>query len=496
MKVNVTTHMYAFKIVWVCTILCGFCGVSQGQLLSIRGDFITLLPQNQPLPKVLGLFAQQGVEINIDPAIDSRVTEDLIEIHIEDALELLLKDYGHVTSWELVDGPVGQLPKLSSIDVYRKGYAHAVRRLVVEAGGIRVIQDPRGFAYSANEFLIGVKEGTTLEQFKDLVAAVGGVVTSSISNRGVYRVKLPSGSDVLGVVARLENHPRVAAVEPNYVVESPDPQPQAEVSALDSKTTGSSVGLPKAREGASAVAVLDTGLSSQVDMGDLVKGVHDAINPGAEVGDTTGHGTQMALIASGAIQPTGAMVPGEGSGTPVLAVKAFDDDGVTTNFGLMEAIQYAVKNDARVLSLSWGTAVGSEFLQDSIVSAQERDLLVVAAVGNEATGQPSFPAAYDGVIGVGALDSSGSLWEHSNYGEFVDLVAPGHAEFPIGHDGPPGSYVGTSISTAYVAGYLSQLISDNPEASSQQIVDKLYQDVSDAGVAGRDARYGRGTLSP
>ena len=473
---------------------------AHAQYLSMQGENVTLSGQNKPLPEILKLFAWQGVEVKVDPEIDFRVEQDFVDEPVEEVLRSLLRDYGHITRWQMVSGPVGDIPRLAGIDVYRKGYANAVRPLIVNAGKIDVVYDPNGTKYARDELLIGVKEGTTLEDFKNIVAAVGGVVVSSVSSRGVYQVKLPPGSNVPAIVARLNNHPKVAAVEPNYVIEEPGPSLVGEaVPSFGAGDSGpaSSVGSLKAAVGASTVAVLDTGLSSSVDMGDLVKGVHDAINPSSDVvGDASGHGTQMAMIASGLVQPTGLEAVAGDSGTPVLAIKSFDEEGMTTNFGLMESIQYAIENDARILSLSWGSEVNSEFLQDAIVSAQERDLIVVAAVGNEASGVTSYPAAYDGVIGVGALNADGQLWENSNYGDFVDLVAPGHAAFPIGHEGPPGSYIGTSISTAYVAGHISQLITANPDATQEEITRKLYSGVVDGGEVGDDTRYGRGVLQP
>jgi hypothetical protein len=472
----------------------------KAQQVSLDGEQVTIVAKGARLTDVLMLFAHHGVEINIDPEIDSRVSDDLVDLPVDQALKSLLQDYGHVTSWEVIKGPVGDLPKLAGIDVYRKGYAHTIRPLLVHAKGIKVVRNPEGTDYAQDELLIGVKAGTTLAQFKHIIGSVGGVVQGSISSRGVYRIKLPPGSHVPSVVVRLAEHPEVAAVEPNYILEEPGPTPvdqaRADSGTATSGNSGGVVRAPGVREGASTVAVLDTGLSSSIDMGDLIKGAHDALNPGAEVGDSTGHGTQMAMVASGMVPPTGTTSAGENGGIPVLAIKSFDDQGITTNYGLMESIQYAMNNDARVLSLSWGSEQSSAFMQDSIVAAQEGGMIVVAAVGNEATGTASYPAAYDGVIGVGALDANGELWENSNYGSFVDLVAPGHAAFPIGHEGPPGAYIGTSISTAYVAGYLSRLINENPGAGEQEILDKMYGATVDGGATGHDTKFGAGKLVP
>jgi hypothetical protein len=97
-------------------------------------------------------------------------------------------------------------------------------------------------------------------------------------------------------------------------------------------------------------------------------------------------------------------------------------------------------------------------------------MLILASAGNEPTGKPYYPAAYSSVIGVGALGPDGQRWEKSNYGEFVTLAAPGFATLPVGYEGDPGTYAGTSISTAYAANRMASYLSENPEASVEEIL--------------------------
>ena len=97
-------------------------------------------------------------------------------------------------------------------------------------------------------------------------------------------------------------------------------------------------------------------------------------------------------------------------------------------------------------------------------------MVVLASAGNEPTGKAVYPAAYSSVIGVGALAPDGERWEKSNYGDFVTLAAPGFATLPVGYKGDPGTYAGTSISTAYVANMVANYLSQNPEASVEEIL--------------------------
>jgi hypothetical protein len=132
----------------------------------------------------------------------------------------------------------------------------------------------------------------------------------------------------------------------------------------------------------------------------------------------------------------------------------------------MESINFALDNNARVMSLSWGTETNSAFMEKAFEYASAKGMIIVAAAGNEPTGNPVYPAAYRSVIGVGALDPHGRTnWINSNYGSFVAFYAPGFANLPVGHNGEPGVYAGTSISAAYVANSISSFLSQNLSAT-------------------------------
>ena len=99
----------------------------------------------------------------------------------------------------------------------------------------------------------------------------------------------------------------------------------------------------------------------------------------------------------------------------------------------------------------------------------------MAAAGNAPTGKPVYPAAYDHVIGVGALTPNGDTWDQSNYGEFVAVSAPGLADLPVGYNGDPGIYAGTSIATAYTARRVASILNQNPDADREMILKLLNE---------------------
>ncbi len=333
-----------------------------------------------------------------------------------------------------------------------------------------------------------VKPGTSADAFRAWLRSIGATVVGSVPALGIYQLRLPPGLNILDLIEQIKRNPMLAAVEPNYADRLPRTALQQALApgAVESAA-------PRApREGAAPLAILDSGLLAGVGLDGFVAGQYNAVFPDRDAADPLGHGTQMALVAAGAVQPRGAAPTDEG--LPLLAVRAFDEEGVTSNFALMRAIDYAIKEGARVINLSWGTSTDSPFLADAVAYAQSMGLVVVAAAGNEPTGKPVYPAAYPGVIAVSALKSDGTPWEQSNSGDFVTVSAPGTAAFPVGYEGPPGSYAGTSIASAQVARELALYLARNPAATAADATRALTNAVTDAGAPGRDPHHGHGAL--
>lgn len=471
------------------TVILSLCLVASARAaveLRLDGDRMWMKAAEAPIREVMQAFAHIGVAVKYDENIAGVCSGTLADAPLDAALTNLFSQLGYVFTYDVVRGPIGDYTRLAGIQVFRIGHRDAVTAL--PAGGrMAVTRLPGHPPFVADELLIGFRPGTKMEQVRDLLAKVGGTIVSSIPKTGVYRIRLPAGANVLSVVEMLKKNGVVAAVEPNYVT----PLPGALASSASLAPVLRSLGAPAG--GAAAVAVLDSGQMSGNGLDTGIVGRFNAIQPGAPVTDPVGHGTQMALIVAGSVAPGGAAGDAD-TAVPVLAVRAFDDQGLTSNYALMDAIDYAASQGARVVNLSWGSEQNSDFVHASIAQAQKEGMIVVAAAGNEATGRAMYPSAYDGVVSVAALNADGTRWENSNYGTSVTVAAPGSATFPVGHDGPPGAYAGTSIASAYVSHALAQYLTANPAATSQQAVNALTASVTDAGAPGKDPYYGYGAL--
>lgn len=469
-------------------ITCLLVGNAMAFNLSLENDRVTMQVDHTPLREVLQQFADQGVRVQMDPTLDVLITGSCRSAPIEEALDALLQPFAYVVTWELVPGPIADLPRLAEIQVFKRGENKRVAPLPPETK-LRLVRGPLPDSplFVADEILLRVKPGTRLDEFRVLLRELGASIIGSIPELGIYQLRLPPGVNIPDLVEQLKRNAILADVEPNYAERvQRTPMQQALDSADGQHPT------PPIHSGAAPLAILDSGLLGGVGIDSAVVGQYNAIFPNAGMNDRQGHGTQMALVAAGAIQPGGAASSSEG--VPLLAIRAFDEQGATSNFALMRAIQYAIEKGARVVNLSWGTETDSRFIADAISYAQSKGVVVVAAAGNKPTGKAVYPAAYPGVVAVSALNADGTVWNQSNYGNFVTVSAPGSARFPVGHEGPPGNYAGTSIASAMVAREVSLYFSRNPKATANDAIRALGNAVTDRGDKGRDPIYGFGAL--
>jgi thermitase len=432
-----------------------------------RGDRLTLNAEKAPLQEILLRLSDSGIRVQIDPEINPAITASFENRDIQKALESILKGLDHVLIWDSGQGPSGPVPKLAEIQVFKPGQKDLMRPLR-KASTLSIARNPKdGSFYVKDEILIRLKPGADLSELLRLLEETGGVLVGSYPGLGIYKVRLPQGSDVPGLVEEIKKRGGAGTAEPNYAY--PVPQTPRE---LDWTTLRLSYADAYPQPKGTPIAVIDSGLRADAGLDKFVLACLDALNPDKPISDTGGHGTQMALIAAGVVKPMG--VKGDSVGqTPIIPIKAFDENGFTSNVLLMESIDFALKNGARVMSLSWGSETKSEFLSEALESANSKGLIIVASAGNEPTGEPQYPAAYAAVIGVGALAPDGKAWEKSNRGDFVALYEPGFASLPVGYKGDPGIYAGTSISAAFTANLIAGFLSKNPRATKEEIMNAL-----------------------
>jgi hypothetical protein len=487
MMLNFSKIIHAF---WLLPIFACVLSASAAEL-RLDGDRIYLKAEREHLEGVLNEFVRAGVQVEVEPGIAALVNGTLFDEPIQEGLARLFDDFNYILFWKQIDGPLGPMPKLSEIHLFRPGRHRHVKPFVPTGDDFIVVRRAGIPPHAKDELLLGLKPGTTTKQFREMLASIGATAVDSISGLGIYQVRLPRNSDVPAVVEALKRNPWVALAEPNHIQEIANPVLPTD-STLGTAPGARAIGKPG--EGIAALAILDSGLTEIEELGDTILGSYDAVNPERSIEDPVGHGTQMALVASGAVVPHGVPAGAASEAVPVLAVRSFDDEGRATNFSLIRGIDYAVQNGARVMSMSWGSETYSEFLAGSVQLAQDKGLIVVASAGNDPINRPVYPAAYPGVLAVSAMEPDGSIWSRSNYGSFIFAAAPAVGVFPVGYNGPPGTYAGTSIASPTVARALTLYFGENPDATPAEAIDALKSVLTDAGETGRDDYYGHGAL--
>ena len=247
------------------------------------------------------------------------------------------------------------------------------------------------------------------------------------------------------------------------------------------------------------VALVDSGVNGNHP--DLVGNVLPGISvlpehPGNGWEDTDVHGTAMAgLIVGHGRQSTGVL--GIAPRTRLLPVQV--DSG--TQLGgadvIAAGIDAAVQHGARVVSVSLGVPGGSVELRSAVERAQRADVVIVASVGNRPESLTmDWPARYDGVVAVAAVDRNGNHPEFSISGPQVTISAPGVDIETTGQGNGTGIGTGTSDATAIVAGVIALIRSKYPNLSATEVIHRLTATARDAGTPGRDPEYGYGIVNP
>ena len=252
------------------------------------------------------------------------------------------------------------------------------------------------------------------------------------------------------------------------------------------------------------VAVIDTGFrTTHVDLvGQFLPGKDFAPKSYNEAANAS-HGTMMAsLIAGhghGAGDSDGIMGLAPGAKILPLVVDLQDKDNDQEIAG---AIRYAVGHRADVINMSLGDGVPSLAEQSAIAYAEARNVVLVAASGNDGIESDTYPASYPGVVDVGGANQDGTIWSGSDYSPHIVLTAP--AGNVLGdNSGTDTQYAlgnGTSSASAYVSAAAALVRAKFPDLTAGQVINRLIKTADDPsakpGQTTPDLHYGYGLARP
>ncbi|MBD0379127.1 S8 family peptidase [Paenibacillus sedimenti] len=242
------------------------------------------------------------------------------------------------------------------------------------------------------------------------------------------------------------------------------------------------------------VAVVDTGVDLEhPDLKDNLLSGYNVISGTDSPQDDVGHGTHVAGVIS-ALVNNSLGVAGMTWYNKVLPIKVLDQTGAGSTYAVAQGIIWAADHGAKVMNLSLGNYADSSFLHDAIKYAYDKDVALIAASGNDNTEQPGFPAAYPEVFAVAASDSENNKAPFSNYGDYIDVAAPGVS---IASTYPNNQYAalsGTSMASPHVTALAALIRSTNPMLKNTEVYEIIRQSAQDLGSPGKDKYFGFGLI--
>lgn len=221
-------------------------------------------------------------------------------------------------------------------------------------------------------------------------------------------------------------------------------------------------------------------------------------NPPASANDNNfSHGTHCAGIAA-AVTDNGLGVASVSFNVSLMAVK-IADDATETLTGAMQGVEYAIAAGADVISMSWGGGAPSATEQAVFTTAHNAGIALIAAAGNDNTDVLMYPASYEHVISVGASDNADLKAGFSNYGDSIDVMAPG-VNIWSSVATTTSSYTfydGTSMACPYVSGLAALMLSLDPNLTPTRLEQCLEEtaDNIDALNAGFEGQLGAGRVN-
>lgn len=390
---------------------------------------------------------------------------------------------------------------------------------------------PKGVAGVIVQF----KEAVGERLAERCVSEAGGSRASRSAFGPRYVVEPMAGLDASALGARFRAMPEVAFAEEDAPVRAhftPNDQQFALQWHLKMLSAERTWDIQKG-DPTVAVAVLDTGVAYE-DFGPFRKAPDfggTSFLPGfnvftrdAHANDDNFHGTHVASVIAEATN-NGIGASGLAHQSAIMPVKVLDRNGDGFNFQIAEGIDYVVNfrqggtNPVRVINLSLGGSVRTQALEDAINRAVAAGITVVASSGNDNIGTVDYPAAFDNVIAVGAIDGRKVKAPYSSFGATLDLVAPGgdlsrddnvdgwpdgvlqqtfdRDAAALGRYDDFGYYfvVGTSQAAPQVSA-LAALLARQGIKDPKAIKAIMEQTAEDLGNPGRDDRFGWGLIRP
>lgn len=381
--------------------------------------------------------------------------------------------------------------------------------------------------YAPDQLLVGLKKISRAPSTLATEPCVSAILRT-IPQISVVRIRVSTGYTLDDAATKLRARPDVAFVEKNFighVTAVPNDSNYGVQYAPHRIQADLAWDIWKPQQQA-VIAVVDSGidynhpdlvnkilmLGSKVD-GYNATGTNAVSGIGTDPLDDNGHGTHCAGIAAaqtnngtgiaGIAGWNGIAGQSDTDHVKLMPVKAMDQNGDGFVSDVADGVTWAANNGAWVINLSLGFNTYSQTLADAVNYAWSQNCVLVAAAGNDGNNVLTFPAAYPHVLSVGSTDNNDTLSSFSDYGSWVDCLAPGEGIYSTrptytlpGMDKNYGFDTGTSMSTPHAAGEAALILAESPWLTNDQVYRYILQNVDPFNpISGRTISAGGGRIN-
>ncbi|MFB4165100.1 S8 family peptidase [Alteribacillus sp. JSM 102045] len=335
-----------------------------------------------------------------------------------------------------------------------------------------------------NEYLIGFNTEVGEEEFEEVKQA-NGEVEHEFEYMSVLEVTLPKQA-----ANALENNPNIEFIEENEEMETLEQQIPWGLDRLEAPDVhGDGISGNGVK-----VAVLDSGIDGNHEDLHVAGGVSFVDSEPDPQTDRNGHGTHVAGTIASLDNNTGVL--GMSPQAELYAVKVLGADGSGDFSSIAQGLEWSIDNNMDIVNMSLGGTMGSQALEEASDNAYEAGITVIAAAGNSGSlgffNTINYPAKYDSVMAVGAVDENDNRASFSSVGEELEVMAPGVNVLSTTPNDNYEAFDGTSMASPHVAGAASLMLDNDPSLSSEEIRQKLN---ATADPLGDSFYYGNGIVN-
>jgi len=249
------------------------------------------------------------------------------------------------------------------------------------------------------------------------------------------------------------------------------------------------------------VGIIDTGIDvNHIDLKSRINKTVSFID--SDITDYNGHGTHVAGVI--AAEKNGVGVVGVAPKCNLYVAKAFDEKGVSTDTSITKSLEWMLENDVNIINMSYSSNKIDENEKALLEECSKNNIILCAAAGNSGgfgnQDTISYPAKYENVIAVTAVDYKGDIADFSSIGEKAQVAAAGKNILSCYKNNSYAVLSGTSMATPLITGAVAilqakSMLRFNRYLTCDEMNTMLAMYADYPGIYGKSAKYGYGIFS-